>query len=71
METLIEDSELNVHLKDTHEVAEERSCTLLNKLMSILKEKNTARGRSEPRYIYTNLVCEKRGRVVDKMIFFH
>ncbi|KAI6655915.1 Cofilin/actin depolymerizing factor [Oopsacas minuta] len=71
VETLIEDRELIVDLKDTHETAEKRTGSLFAKVVDILKEADVTRGRNEPRYIFTNLVCEKKGRVVDKMVLFH
>ena len=71
IETAIEEEDLNVHLKDTHKTAEEKTQTLLTRLVDTLKEGNKIRGRNEPRYIFTNFVCEKRGQVVDKMILIH
>ena len=71
VETTIEDAEMNVHLKDTHEAAQEKTQTLLTKVVNILKEGDRTRGRNEPRYIFTNIVCEKKGRVLDKMILMH
>ena len=71
VESIIEETELNVHLKDTHEAAEDKTQTLLKKVVDILKEADSTRGKNEPRYIFTNIVCEKKGRVIDKMILIH
>ena len=71
VETLIEDADLNVQLKDSHPTAEERTRNVLKKLSDTLKEAAEERGKNEPRYIFTNFVCEKKGRTIDKMVFIH